>query len=82
MRGTMVSETLLQVLRCPLGKSPLRDEGNALVCERCGPRFRISPQGFPNMVMDEAELPAGCRRIGQLPCVQHQPHRSQAAPNG
>ena len=36
-------------------------------CERCGLRFPIK-DGFPVLVVEEAELPAGCESIGQLPC--------------
>jgi hypothetical protein len=68
----MISQTLLDILVCPLGKSSLRAEGDALVCERCGPRFRISHEGYPNMLIEEAELPAGCRCIDDLPCVREQ----------
>jgi uncharacterized protein YbaR (Trm112 family) len=66
----MVSPKLLEILVCPLGKSTLKEDGDALVCARCGPRFRVSRQGYPNMLMDDAELPPGCQRIEQLPCVR------------
>jgi uncharacterized protein YbaR (Trm112 family) len=64
----MVSADLLEILVCPLGKAPLRDEGNALVCTRCGPRFKIAREGYPNLLIDEADLPSDCRRIDDLPC--------------
>ena len=35
----MVNEALLSLLVCPLGKAPLRREGDDLICTRCGPRF-------------------------------------------
>jgi uncharacterized protein YbaR (Trm112 family) len=60
---------LLEVLVCPLGKSELRQEGDVLVCIRCGPRFRISREGYPNMLIEEAELPPGYTHYEQLPCV-------------
>ncbi|MER3416489.1 MAG: hypothetical protein C4297_09795 [Gemmataceae bacterium] len=65
----MISAELLQILVCPLGKAPLRQEGDTLVCTRCGPRFRITREGFPNMLIEEAELPEGTRSIEELPCV-------------
>lgn len=66
----MISERLLKILVCPLGKSELRAEGDALVCVRCGPRFKISHEGYPNMLIEEAELPPGCDHVDQLPCVK------------
>ncbi len=66
----MVSEDLLALLVCPLDqKSPLRREGDCLVCTRCGPRFAIVDD-IPNMLIEEAELPAGCAALGELECVR------------
>jgi uncharacterized protein YbaR (Trm112 family) len=65
----MISEELLALLVCPMGKAPLRREGNALVCTRCGPRFAISDD-IPNMLIEEAELPAGCGSLHDLECVR------------
>ncbi len=66
----MISQQLLEILVCPLGKSPLRQEGDVLACERCGPKFRISREGYPNMLIEEAQLPPGCDHYEQLPCVR------------
>ena len=44
----------------------LQEEGR-LVCQRCGLRYRIK-DGLANMVVEEAELPAGCTSLDQLPC--------------
>jgi uncharacterized protein YbaR (Trm112 family) len=65
----MVSEDLLTLLVCPMGKAPLRREGDILVCTRCGPRFAIR-DGIPNMLIDEMELPAACPSIADLECVK------------
>jgi uncharacterized protein YbaR (Trm112 family) len=65
----MVSEDLLALLVCPLGKAPLRREGNFLVCTRCGPRFVIKDD-IPNMLIEEAGLPQGCTGLGDLECVR------------
>lgn len=65
----MVSEDLLALLVCPLGKAPLRREGDTLICTRCGPRFAIQDD-IPNMLIEEAELPAGCHSINDLECVK------------
>jgi hypothetical protein len=65
----MVSEDLLALLVCPMGKAPLRREGDHLVCTRCGPRFAIRDD-IPNMLIEEAELPPGCPSIADLECVK------------
>ena len=58
--SSMVSEDLLALLVCPMGKAPLRREGNTLICTRCGPRFEIKDD-IPNMLIEEAELPRRLR---------------------
>lgn len=65
----MVSEELLALLVCPMGKAPLRREGETLVCTRCGPRFSIKDD-IPNMLIEEAELPEGCHALKDLECVR------------
>lgn len=65
----MVSEELLALLVCPMGKAPLRREGDTLICTRCGPRFAIKDD-IPNMLIEEAELPAGCSALADLACVR------------
>jgi uncharacterized protein YbaR (Trm112 family) len=64
----MVNEALLSLLVCPLGKAPLRREGDTLICTRCGPRFSIEDD-IPNMLIEEATLPEGCSALANLPCV-------------
>ena len=66
----MISADLLQLLRCPW--DPRRQTAlvlgeSQLVCEQCALRFPIK-DGFPVLVVEEAELPAGCRSLDQLPC--------------
>ena len=65
----MVSDELLALLVCPLGKAPLRLEGQTLVCTRCGPRFRIQDD-IPNMLIEDAELPPSCASLAELECVR------------
>ena len=65
----MVNEELLALLVCPMAKAPLRREGDALVCTRCGPRFAITDD-IPNMLIEEAELPPGCPALSDLECVK------------
>ena len=65
----MISQDLLEMLRCPLRPSDtrLRLEGDHLACERCALRFAIK-DGFPILVAEEAELPQGYESMNQLPC--------------
>lgn len=65
----MISQDLFDILRCPLDPSHTRLslENDALFCQRCRLKFAIK-DGFPNMVVEEAELPPGCESISQLPC--------------
>jgi uncharacterized protein YbaR (Trm112 family) len=65
----MINEELLALLVCPVGKAPLRREGDVLVCTRCGLRFAIKDD-IPDMLVEEAELPAGCRSLADLKCVK------------
>lgn len=60
---------LLEILRCPMDparQTPLNLEETRLVCPRCGLRFPIK-DGFPVLVVEEAELPPGCESLDQLP---------------
>mgnify|MGYP001131435662 CR=1 FL=1 len=63
----MIKDDLLAILVCPLGHAPLRREGDALVCTRCGLRYAIR-DGIPNMLYEEAELPPGVGSIADLAC--------------
>jgi uncharacterized protein YbaR (Trm112 family) len=65
----MMNEALLSLLVCPLGKAPLRREGEAFICTRCGPRFLIEDE-IPNMLIEEAVLPQGCGSLADLPCAK------------
>jgi uncharacterized protein YbaR (Trm112 family) len=65
----MISPDLLDILRCPMDpkrQSRLNLEGDRLICQRCGLKFPIK-DGFPVMVVEEAELPAGVDSLDQLP---------------
>jgi uncharacterized protein YbaR (Trm112 family) len=65
----MLDPKLLDLIVCPLGKAPLKLEENKLICTRCGPKFSFSREGYPNLVIEDAELPEGCPHIEKLPCV-------------
>ena len=63
----MVSEALLALLVCPVGKAPLRREDDFLVCTKCGSKFAILDD-IPNMLIEEAVLPKGCATVADLEC--------------
>lgn len=65
----MISEDLLSILRCPLnpGQAQLILDGAHLVCEQCRLRFPIK-DGFPVLIVEEAELPPDCESTADLPC--------------
>ncbi len=65
----MISQDLLEILRCPMDPSRTRLtlDGDQLICQRCGLIFKIK-DGFPVLIVEEAELPPGCKSLDQLPC--------------
>lgn len=65
----MISPELLDLLRCPLDPTHTRLEqaDAALVCTRCHLRFPVR-HDIPCMLVEEAELPAGCASLDDLPC--------------
>ena len=65
----MIDPDYLEMLRCPLNasKTRLQLQGGKLVCERCALRFPIK-DGFPVLVAEAADLPAGCESLSDLPC--------------
>lgn len=65
----MINQDLLALLVCPIGKAPLRLEGDRLVCTRCGPKFVIHDE-IPNMLIDKAELPEDCHSLADVECVR------------
>ena len=65
----MSSDDPYALLVCPMGKAPLRKDGDALICTNCGTRFAIKDE-IPNMLIEEAALPDGCSTLAELPCVR------------
>ena len=65
----MISQDLLDILVCPVGKSELRLEDDALVCTSCGAKYRIEDD-IPIMLVEEAELPEGVNSPDELTCGQ------------
>ena len=56
---------LLEILRCPLTRSRLRQEGDFLVAEVGGLAYPIR-DGIPVMLIEEARLPSGVSSLSQL----------------
>jgi uncharacterized protein YbaR (Trm112 family) len=65
----MISQDLLEMLRCPLDPAHVRLEavGDKLICTRCKLGFPVR-HGIPSMLVEEAELPSGCASLEDLPC--------------
>ena len=58
---------LLAILRCPITRSPLRQEGDWLIAEVGGLSYPVR-DGIPVMLAEEAKLPAG---FGSLDEFKH-----------
>jgi uncharacterized protein len=56
---------LLELLRCPLTKSRLRQEGDWLIAEVGGLAYPVR-DGIPVMLAEEARLPAGYTSLNAL----------------
>ena len=65
----MISQELLELLRCPMdpGNTRLEETAEGLVCQRCRLTFPVK-EGIPCMLVEEARLPPGCEGLGDLPC--------------
>jgi hypothetical protein len=61
-RSNAIDADLLEILRCPLTRSALRQEGDYLVAEVGGLAYPVR-EGIPVMLIEEAKLPAG---VGSL----------------
>lgn len=49
-----IAPELLEILACPIDKSPVKLVDNKLVCEAQGHKYRIE-DGIPVMLVDEVE---------------------------
>ncbi len=56
---------LLEILRCPLTRSRLSQQGDWLVAEEGGLAYPIR-DGFPVMLVEEARLPEGVRTLAEF----------------
>ena len=72
---TQIDPKLLEILRCPLTRSPLRQEGDALVAEIGGLRYPIR-DGIPVLLVEEATLPEGVATLDEFK-RQHADHIRQ-----
>jgi len=55
----MIDKELLEILACPACKSPVRLDGDWIVCTAasCGLRYPVR-EGIPVMLVDEAQKPS------------------------
>ena len=60
-----IDPELLDMLRCPLTRSRLRQEGDWLVAEVGGLAYPVR-EGLPVMLVEEAKLPAGTASLADL----------------
>jgi uncharacterized protein YbaR (Trm112 family) len=60
-----VDTDLLEILRCPVTRSPLHQEGDFLIAEVGGLAFPVR-EGIPVMLAEEARLPAGIRTLEEF----------------
>ena len=60
-----IDAELLEILRCPLTRSRLRQEGDWLVAEVGGLAYPVR-EGLPVMLVEEAKLPVGVASLEEL----------------
>ena len=60
-----IDPELLSILRCPLTRSPLRQEGDFLIAEVGGLAYPVR-DGIPVMLIEEARLPAGVASLDDV----------------
>ena len=56
---------VLKILRCPLTRSPLRQEGEFLVADTGGLRYPLR-EGIPVLLVEEAQLPPEVSSLAEL----------------
>jgi uncharacterized protein len=56
--SNQIDADLLEILRCPLTRSKLHQEGDFLIAEVGGLSYPVR-EGIPVMLVEEAKLPAG-----------------------
>jgi uncharacterized protein YbaR (Trm112 family) len=63
--SNQIDPDLLEILRCPLTRSRLRQDGDWLVAEVGGLSYPVR-EGLPVMLMEEAKLPKGVESLADL----------------
>ena len=59
----MIDKELLEILAGPLCKTDVRQEGDRIVCAKCGRRYPIRDE-IPVMLVEEAEVPGQPQAAG------------------
>lgn len=49
-----IRKELLDILACPVCKTPVRLDGESLACDTCGRRYPVE-DGIPIMLVDDAK---------------------------
>jgi len=63
--GSSIDPELLSILRCPLTRSRLRQEGDFLIGEVGGLAYPVR-DGIPVMLVEEARLPQGIASLDEF----------------
>jgi uncharacterized protein YbaR (Trm112 family) len=63
--SNIIDPELMSILRCPLTRSKLRQEGDRLVAEKGGLKYPVR-DGIPVMLIEEAELPADVQSLDEF----------------
>ena len=63
--SNQIDPELLTILRCPLTRSALRQEGDFLIAEVGGLAYPVR-DGIPVMLIEEARLPAGVPSLDEF----------------
>ena len=63
--NNVIDPELLAILRCPLTRSRLRQEGEFLIAEVGGLAYPVR-EGIPVMLVEEAKLPPGIESLDAL----------------
>jgi uncharacterized protein YbaR (Trm112 family) len=63
--SNQIDPELLSILRCPLTRSALRQEGDFLISEIGGLAYPVR-DGIPVMLVEEAKLPAGVSSLDEF----------------
>jgi uncharacterized protein YbaR (Trm112 family) len=64
-KSNTIDPELISILRCPLTRSKLRQDGDFLVAEAGGLRYPVR-DGIPVMLVEEAKLPEGVSSLDEF----------------